>query len=108
MSLLDEVSIMITPNGRSTSVSLSGDNVLFGVLPEPIIGTEIIINGDFDNDSDWTKGTGWTISGGTANSVASGGSSYLSQNSILNSGNTYKITFTISNYVSGDLKATVM
>lgn len=98
---------MITPNGRSTSVSLSGDNVLFGVLPEPIIGTEIIINGDFDNDSDWTKGTGWTISGGTANSVASGGSSYLSQNSILNSGNTYKITFTISNYVSGDLKATV-
>ena len=31
----------------------------------------MITNGGFDTDSDWTKGTGWTISGGTANSDGS-------------------------------------
>ena len=28
---------------------------------------ELVTNGTFDTDSDWTKGTGWAISGGTAN-----------------------------------------
>ena len=28
---------------------------------------DVVINGDFATDTDWTKGTGWTISGGTAN-----------------------------------------
>jgi hypothetical protein len=27
----------------------------------------LVQNGTFDTDSDWSKGTGWTISGGTAN-----------------------------------------
>jgi len=29
-------------------------------------GSELVTNGTFDTDSDWTKGTGWTISGGVA------------------------------------------
>jgi len=29
-------------------------------------GAELITNGGFDTDSDWVKGTGWTISGGQA------------------------------------------
>jgi hypothetical protein len=36
--------------------------------PEPVYtGSELVTNGTFDADSDWTKGTGWTISGGKAN-----------------------------------------
>lgn len=30
------------------------------------VGSELVTNGTFDADSDWTKGTGWTISGGVA------------------------------------------
>ena len=30
-------------------------------------GVELITNGNFDTDSDWIKGAGWSISGGTAN-----------------------------------------
>ena len=30
------------------------------------LGSEEVTNGDFATDSDWTKGTGWTISGGLA------------------------------------------
>jgi hypothetical protein len=31
------------------------------------LGSELVTNGDFATDSNWTKGTGWTISGGSAN-----------------------------------------
>lgn len=31
------------------------------------LGSELVVNGDFATDSDWVKGTGWTISGGSAN-----------------------------------------
>ena len=35
--------------------------------PEPVvIGPELVTNGTFDSDTDWNKGTGWTISGGVA------------------------------------------
>jgi hypothetical protein len=40
---------------------------------------ELVTNGTFDTDTDWTKGAGWTISGGVASfSNPSGGA--LSQN----------------------------
>lgn len=37
-----------------------------GILPD-YYGYNIIINGTFDSDTGWLKGTGWSISGGTAN-----------------------------------------
>ena len=37
--------------------------------------TELVVNGDFDPDADWDKGTGWTIAGGKA--VATAGTSSL-------------------------------
>lgn len=40
--------------------------------------TEILTNGEFATDSDWTKGTGWTITGGAAVGAA-GSASDLSQ-----------------------------
>ncbi len=35
------------------------------------LGDELITNGGFDADSDWTKNTGWSISGGVASSDGS-------------------------------------
>ena len=40
-------------------------------------GSELVINGTFDTDSDWSKGTGWTISGGVATHTG-GTADYLS------------------------------
>jgi len=34
------------------------------------LGSELVVNGDFATDSDWAKGTGWSISGGSANGLA--------------------------------------
>ena len=54
MSLLDNVSIVVTPNAYKASK-------LYAVLPTYAEGNELITNGDFDTDSDWGKGTGWSI-----------------------------------------------
>ena len=58
----------------------------------------VVTNGTFDADSDWSKGTGWTISGGKASFDASAAStfSYLTQASILSSPLDYELTFTLS------------
>jgi len=31
-----------------------------------VLGPELVTNGTFDTDTGWTKGTGWSISGGQA------------------------------------------
>ena len=65
--------------------------------------TELITNGDFATDTDWTKGAGWGISGGSANASSSTGSS-LSQDAGLKAGFKYKIIIQVKNYASGSLK----
>ena len=49
MSLLDDVSIVVTPNGYK-----AGE--LYAVIPVPTEGAELVTNGDFATDSDWNKG----------------------------------------------------
>ncbi len=60
-------------------------------------GSELVTNGDFATDSDWTKGTSWTISGGKANYDAVTNSSELRQlMSSIAVGKTIKVQFDIS------------
>ena len=90
MSLLDDVSIVVTPNAYKAGT-------LYGVLPTATEGSELVVNGDFATDSVWTKGTGWTISGGTAN-VASGSDGAALSQDICQVGVVNRVVFTISNY----------
>jgi len=74
----------------------------------PVLGSEEVINGDFDTDSDWLLGGGANISNGFANYTGSG--DLIRQNITTPSG-TYKITFTttgtgylvVKNYTGGVL-----
>ena len=67
------------------------------------LGSELVTNGDFATDSNWTKGTGWTISGGTANfNGGSGFSLYAGQNYVV--GKTYKFSYDVLKYVSGGVR----
>jgi len=68
-------------------------------------GVEIVTNGDFATDSDWNKGTGWTISGGKANAVAA--TSDFTQTVSFTLGQTYRLTYTISNYSAGALRTSL-
>jgi hypothetical protein len=69
------------------------------------IGSEEITNGDFATDSDWSKGTGWSISGGLLNASSVSSNCFQSSSFVL--GKTYKLTYSISNYVSGSFRATI-
>jgi|GEM_PF-2033371 len=56
---------------------------------------ELVTNGTFDTDTDWTKGTGWTISGGVAthDAVASGFLNPITP--ILEENKTYLISWSV-------------
>lgn len=61
----------------------------------------LAVNGTFDTDTGWTKGTGWTIVDGVARSDGSGGTAQLLQTQTFSTGKQYTVTYTISNYSSG-------
>jgi hypothetical protein len=70
------------------------------LLDEAGLGAELVVNGNFATDTVWSKGTGWTISGGTANKAPSVGSENLTQPMLI-VGSYYELSFTVSNYVAG-------
>ena len=69
------------------------------------LGSEQVTNGDFSTDTNWTKGTGWTISGGLLNASSVSSNCFQSSSFIL--GKTYRVTYSISNYISGLFRVTI-
>jgi hypothetical protein len=99
MTLLSEASFLVTPNGYKASK-------LYAAIPVPSEGAEEVTNGDFATDTDWSKETGVTISGGNAifnNSTAN--NSGLYQAAVFQTNTQYKITAEVSNYSSGNVTA---
>ena len=65
-------------------------------------GVQEVSNGSFTNGStDWVLND-WTVANGKASLL--NGSSFINQNNILEVGKTYKIQYTISDYVSGNVR----
>jgi len=99
MSFYDDASLVFLPSGGAGK-----DGKAYSMKPIPEYGSELVTNGTFDTDSNWTKGTGWTISGGTANCDGTQTGNTLLYQNIGHSSNTlYRLQFTISNYVSGTI-----
>jgi len=67
------------------------------------LSSELVTNRDFASDTIWTKGSGWTIGSGVA--TCDGTNSALLFQSLANTttNDTFKVTYTISNYVSGSV-----
>src|SRR6056300_319380 len=57
---------------------------------------ELVTNGTFDSDTDWTKGTGWTISGGQAVATAVTSAAAIAQPITRTAGKVYKISVDVS------------
>ena len=100
MSYYDDASIMFLAGGGAEK-----DGKVYNIKPVPVYGSEEVINGDFSTDSNWNKGTGWSISGGLAkcDGTQTNNSNLFQDNTVLQAGKTYRITFTISNYKSGSV-----
>ena len=97
----DEIANQFTFNRASLGTIVNEQGLIETVSN---IGPELVTNGSFDTDSDWSKNSGWTISGGNANSDGISSNSSLYQNVGGVNNTIYKITGTISNYVSGTLQ----
>ena len=68
-------------------------------------GSELVVNGDFATDSDWSKGTGWVISGGKANCEGTqSGNTNIYQSISFVVGKVYKVTYELSNVTFGSSK----
>ena len=63
-NLLYKASIVTTPTAY-------GVGVLNSIKPAQAFGEELVTNGNFATDSDWTKEGAWTISGGVASVISS-------------------------------------
>ena len=64
--------------------------------------SELVTNGSFDTDSDWTLGSGWSIEDGVATSIGSNYGQQLKQ-TILQTNKIYKLSFDIVDYTSGNI-----
>ena len=68
------------------------------------LGNDVAVNGNFSLGTGWGLGAGWAIGGGTAN--ATNAPTYVYQNNAsIISGKVYSVTYTISGYVAGSIKA---
>ena len=94
MSFYNDASLVFLPSGGAGK-----DGKAYSIKPVPEYGSELITNGDFATDSNWTKGTGWTISGGEANYVSGVTTALYQLGLTLTSGKTYILKFSISNAV---------
>jgi len=84
MSLLDDVSIVVTPNGYKAGT-------LYGVLPVPTEGSENVINGNFATQTVWT----FSNIGFSAGAITFDNSSdYVFQSLSIPINTLYKITIT--------------
>ena len=87
MSLLDDVSIVVTPNGYK-----AGE--LYAVIPVPTYGAELVTDGDFPTGTTaWTAPSGWTLGGGVAAWDAAGTYTWISQEVGVVVGKRFKVTF---------------
>ena len=65
------------------------------------LGTELVTNLSFDTDSDWTKGTGWSISGGQATHTAGTGSNISQSVSFGAAGTVYALSVDVISISGG-------
>lgn len=71
-----------------------------------VLGTELVTNGDFTSATGWTQQAGWTISAGVLNgNVAAAAFTNAFSTVALTAGKAYKVTYTITSYTSGAVRA---
>jgi len=96
--LSNAISFPPAPDGTATYDSTTGVKTVHVDTATAFASLEKAVNGDFATDTDWTKGTGWTIAGGVANKVSGVSGTFLTQAGSLIEGADYEVGYTVSNY----------
>lgn len=70
----------------------------------PNLGVDVIVNGTFTTDTDWTKGAGWGIAAGVAGAILAS-SDLTAAVAPLVVGTWYQVTYTLSGFGAGTVNA---
>ena len=85
---IDDISVIeITDDTNLPRINYEGFSY------QDALGSELVVNGDFATDSDWSLGTGWSI--GDNKLIHTGGGSYAQQGS-LTAGTEYKVVIDVA------------
>jgi len=102
-----------TLGGNSTLLQLTDTRVDFyrDIFTNVSTGGNIVQNGTFGNTLYWTRGTNWTITGGTARATAvtTGKLTQAAADLLatITVGNKYRLTYTVSSWINGDVRGVV-
>lgn len=88
---------------RTSGINSYVSNAYNPVIPALKYGPELVVNGGFDTADGWTLGTGWAIGSGKATRINAGVTSTIHLVGAVVLGKTYKITFTVTDYISGTI-----
>ena len=72
----------------------------------PVLGADVIVNGAFAADSDWTKGSNWAIAAGVATGTLAT-SDLTAAVAPLTVGSWYQVAYTLSAFAAGTVQAVV-
>jgi hypothetical protein len=104
--LLDKTGLAMVPSAYKGAADENNAGGFLGkvysVLPAQTTSDNLVTNGTFDTDSDWTKGTGWSIDNGVATYDNFGTAANLRQDGIVEIGKTYILKFDTLGDVSGN------
>ena len=89
------------------TTTTSGANLIIKNSQEPSRATVVTTQGFAADTTNWTRGTGWTFSGGFAVATAATGDLTYTPSLTITSGNAYEITYTIASYSAGTLTARI-
>lgn len=78
----------------------------YGIIPADTLGSEIFTNTTFTTDT-WTKGTNFSISGGTLNATACADGTLAYESHTMVQGKVYEFTYTITVISGGGFRALV-
>jgi hypothetical protein len=85
-----------TPSSNTLAAKLTQNSYITTISStKSAYGNDIAVNGIFSSDSNWTKGTGWSIASNKASFSPTGSTSEIKQD-ILTNALTYKIVVTVS------------
>ena len=101
----DSADLMPEADPQSEGAWETLDNVVLNGDYEEL-GSELVTNGGFAVDSDWsgTGSNGYSISSGKLNLSDSAYATNVAQANVTTIGKAYKVTFEISNYVKGSVR----
>lgn len=95
--------IMVADGGTNSVPYFSNSNGVIYTVTD-YFSDELITNGGFDTDTDWTKGSGWTISDGRASYDGVNGTKSIDQSTAVTPviGETYRISLDVISKGSGN------